>query len=115
ALIFLGLAGLIQKRPDPVAFVLGGLVIFTLPLVVGAYPHNPAGSGQLMTWVFDHVPIASIFRNTYKFAELTTFAATALAAATLQSLLRSKPRRAQISAIALATALASMIVISYPL
>lgn len=108
ALVALAALGLALRRRDPVAAILAALLAVTVPLVVGAYP--PDGSsvgGDLAKWFFANVPLASVFRNTFKFASVATFAAVALATAVAAGSRRRRPTRLRVVAVAaVATAIA---------
>jgi hypothetical protein len=81
--------GLILRRRDGVALVLAVMTMVSARLVIGTHPTElPPGSTAVVTWLFDHVPLMSIFRDTWKFMTVTTFAVIALLAAAVHGWLQ---------------------------
>lgn len=85
----LAMIGLFLRRHDGVAVVLAVVALVSARLVIGTHPTVlPPGSSALAGWAFDHVPLMSIFRNTFKFMGVTSFAVVALLAGAMEQWLR---------------------------
>jgi arabinofuranan 3-O-arabinosyltransferase len=81
-LVGLAVVGVALRRRHRVTIVLAILGVVAWRLVIGVFPAPlPPGSPALFQWAFAHVPLASTFRDTFKFMTLLTLAVVALAAA----------------------------------
>lgn len=91
----LAILGLVTRRKDRVALTLGGVALVSMRLVIGTHPTQfPPGSTWVASWLFQHVPVSSIFRDTFKFMSVMTFAVVALMASSIDALLFSRTFRA---------------------
>jgi len=83
-LVALAVIGAFARRRQRVAIVLAVLALVSWRLVIGVYPVPfPPGSPSFFRWAFAHIPLASTFRDTFKFMTVLTLTVLALAAASI--------------------------------
>lgn len=114
-LVSMAVIGIIVRRREATTLLLGLGLVLTLPIVVGVYPpDDPVGTGKVVAWLFNTIPLAAIFRNTFKFAGVTTFTVIALAASALHHISTSGAPRASTRSISSVLAIGMIAAIGYP-